>query len=497
MLAADSMLERLSWAKMAGITFNGKRDLWEAFGYDDTVTIQQYRMKYRRGGIAKRIVDALPNATWRGGIELIETENPKQVTAFEQAWIDLDRKYHLAATLNAVDILSRQSTFAALLLGAPGDLEQEMPRGKELLYVKPYLGNSDGSVQTSNNFAVAVQQMRYLSDVISIEEFETDAKNPRYGEPKFYRIRDLTQGAKAQNDLPKVHWSRVIHIADGCLENWVYGAPALEAVWNLIADLEKVTGGGAESFFQRANQGRVWNIDPEIQGLSDPEKQSMAEQIEKLQHGMLRDVRMRGVKVQSLGSDVAQFGPNADAILTQIAGTTTIPKRILTGSEMGELASSQDRDNWVDQVNGRREQYADPMIVRRIADRLITYGYLPEPKEYESRWGKIMNLTEAEKQAGALSWAQTVVQGKPVFTEDEIRDHWYGMDPLPPEVKNAIDEAKQQEQQAKQPQAAPGDQAAATEGDVVPRAAQELVDELEEALMREDVEGIQRVLAQC
>ena len=94
---------------------------------------------------------------------------------------------------------------------------------------------------------------------------------------------------------------------------------------------------------------------------------------------------------------MANFSNPADAILTQIAGSKAIPKRILTGSEMGELASSQDRDNWKDQINGRQTGYAGPYIVRPLVDRLIKYGYLPTPKkgprEYEVRCPQIQVLT--------------------------------------------------------------------------------------------------------
>jgi hypothetical protein len=117
-----------------------------------------------------------------------------------------------------------------------------------------------------------------------------------------------------------------------------------------------------------------------------------------------------------------------------------MPKRILTGSEMGELASSQDRDNWKDQVNGRQTQYAGPYIVRPLVDRLIAYGYLPPPAkgvdEYEVTWPHMQVMTDAEKADGALKWAQTnQTMGEVVYTNDEIREHWQGFEPLDDEEK--------------------------------------------------------------
>ena len=51
------------------------------------------------------------------------------------------------------------------------------------------------------------------------------------------------------------------------------------------------------------------------------------------QHQQTRFISTQGVDVNPLGSDTADFSPNADAILTQIAGATGYPKRILTGSQ--------------------------------------------------------------------------------------------------------------------------------------------------------------------
>jgi hypothetical protein len=52
-------------------------------------------------------------------------------------------------------------------------------------------------------------------------------------------------------------------------------------------------------------------------------------------------------------------------------------------------------------------------------------------------------MSDMEKAQGAQLWAQTnQTMGKPVTTEDEIREHWLGLEPLTEEQKQAIaDEA--------------------------------------------------------
>ena len=58
------MFQRLTMTR-AGITFSGRRDLYETLGYLRTLRYEDYYQRYRRGCIASRIIDAFPAATWR------------------------------------------------------------------------------------------------------------------------------------------------------------------------------------------------------------------------------------------------------------------------------------------------------------------------------------------------------------------------------------------------------------------------------------------------
>lgn len=441
-LVASVMLERYQFMRQAGLSFDGERDMYRVLGYDRMVTIRQYREEYARGGIATRIVDALPDATWRGDLELIEDENPEKLTPFEESWETLDNRLNVKSMLNRVDKLSQLSTFAVLLIGAEGNLEEELPKatkGQEsLLYFAPFLGG--GHPLNQRNQAPNAEM--FDADA-KIHEWETDPANPRFGLPKFYTLKRTN--IHDPNFMRPVHHSRVLHVADGCLEDEVFGKPALEKVWNLLKDLEKVTGGGAEAFWLRANQGLHLDIakDMALDATKDTVA-SLKEQAELYAHQQTRWLRTRGVTVATLGSDVANFGPPAESILTQISGASKIPKRILTGSEMGELASSQDRENWKDQVVGRQTGYAAPFIVRRLVDRLVKYGYLEAPKKadtYEVRFSSIVTMTEQEKVEGAKGWAAVnATYRAPVFTDAEIREKWADKAPLTPEQRQEMKE---------------------------------------------------------
>jgi hypothetical protein len=416
--------------------------MYSVLGYDDVLTTSKIRARYERGGIAGRIVDAMPKATWREGFQIIEDENPDISSKFELAVKALDSRLELSAKFMKVDVLASLSTFAVLLIGtADGQLDQPLPKGNGkpdgIIFLQPYSGGGGLRGKTVRNRTIADD-----ADCL-VESYVTDAKDPRYGLPQTYQLRRVNAADVSAQRV--IHHTRILHVAHDTLDDNVYGAPTLERVWNLLDDLDKVTGGGAEAFWLRANQGTALKVDADA-ALSPDEKAQLKTEVEEWHHQIRRFMVMRKTELQTLGSDVTDFGGPADAILTQIAGAKAIPKRILTGSEMGQLASSQDRENWRDQVHGRQKVEAGPYIIKPFIQRLLDFNYLPQPKikgVWKIEWPVIDAMTEDEKSSGALKWSQTKMgDGKPVFSEAEIREKWYGLEPLPAEVQAAIEEGQ-------------------------------------------------------
>jgi hypothetical protein len=423
----DVLLDRQAFMQMAGLQFDGRRDLYQIFGYDRIITAHQYREVYLRGGVAKQIVEAFPKATWRGGVEVYEDEDASVSTPFEQAFEVLEKKHHIFNTLLSADILAGLSTYSVILIGAPGNLQEELPKGNpdSLLYLAPFWGGG-GPGDQSRSTSMRTQ----ASDTdVTIESFEVDPSQPRFGEPLTYRIRrtDISSPMLAR----EVHWSRVVHICEGALDSSVYGTPTLESIWNLLMDLEKVTGGGSESYFQRAKHALHLNIDKDT-AFSPDDLTALKTKLDEFQHNITTALPTRGVDVKMLEAAVANFSPAVDSIIKQIAGSKGIPQRILTGSEMGTLASEQDAANFDSRVQDRRTGYAGPMIARRLIDRLIDYGYLPTPKQYDIGWPVEENMDEAGRAAFAEQLAKVnQTFGALVFTQDEIREKAFDLEPLP------------------------------------------------------------------
>jgi hypothetical protein len=413
--AGSDLMSRFNLASAAGLTFGGKRDLYSVLGYPRALSPKDYRDRYKRGDIAARIVEAFPEATWSGGLELVEDENPKALTPFEAEMDALDKRLGVWSVFNRVDILAGLGEFAIVLIGAAGKLEEELPpmsSQEEILYLTPY-----------------------GPDEVQIETCDENTESPRFGMPLTYTVqRSTTTGARAVAGRSaftrKVHWTRVLHFADGILEDAVFGTPRLEKVWNRLDDLDKIVGGGSEAFWLRIHQGYHWNVEKDVKIGPDQIKKLEAE-AEEFSHQLRRSIATRGMKLEVKGSDVSTFNNQVMSIISLVSGATGIPQRILLGSERGELASTQDKENWNERVKARRAKVGDPHV-RQFVERVTGVGAVPTPVEYDIRWPEIKTLTQDEQAKVASAWAGlSGAAGGVVVTPEEIRDRVLGLDPLP------------------------------------------------------------------
>jgi hypothetical protein len=400
-----------------GLLFGGKRDFYAALGYKKELGPEDYRARYERGDIASRIVEAFPNDTWGGIGELIEDEDPTKVTPFEDAWFTLDDRLKIWSVFRRADILAGLGQYAVILIGATGNLDQplsEKLRPEDILFLQPY-PQAD----------------------MPIEEFDDDPSSERFGRPIYYKLKGQRTNLKGKQDR-KVHYSRCIHVADSALDDEIYGQPRLMKAWNRLDDLDKLVGGGSEAFWLRAHQGYQFDLDKDSK-LTPKAEEKLQEEVQDFLHGMSRALRTKGVTVNALGSDVADFKNNAESVLQLISAATTIPVRILVGSERGELASTQDRDNWQERVKNRRTEFAGPHVVRVLVDKFIKLGVMPEPEEYEIRW-PIHELSDDERAALGVKYAEVNQKaGETVLTADEIRDRAFGMEPLEIDEEEELD----------------------------------------------------------
>jgi hypothetical protein len=110
-------------------------------------------------------------------------------------------------------------------------------------------------------------------------------------------------------------------------------------------------------------------------------------------------MKLQGIDVQQLTPQIADPSQHLDVQLQMISAATSIPKRILLGSERGELASGQDDTNWNDVLTQRRSEFCDQVILRPLIDKMIQAGVLSEPgaEGYNVNWPPLYARTDKEK----------------------------------------------------------------------------------------------------
>jgi hypothetical protein len=162
-------------------------------------------------------------------------------------------------------------------------------------------------------------------------------------------------------------------------------------------DLEKLTGGSAEMFWRGARPGYQGKVDPEYM-LTDAQRDTLQTQVDEFEHNLRRILINEGIDLQGLAQQVSDPDNHVDIQMQMISAVTGIPKRILTGSERGELASTQDRENWFSYIGQRREEFAEASIIRPFVDKCVECKILPEAEEdYSIQWTPLFEESDKDK----------------------------------------------------------------------------------------------------
>lgn len=422
-----------------GMTHNGQRDTWSIFGYPDTLAIKDFRDKYKRGDIATRIVDAYPNECWANKPLIVENEEEQDLTPWETTVNTLLDEIDFWQKVKKLDTLVNLGRYAVLYIGfADGkDLKESVSKGTKPIYVKPL-----------------------AEDVAVIKTFVTDPQNKRFGLPETYELT-LTDGTDLANEIKRiVHYSRVLHVAERTLDKEYLGQSVLEPIWNKLIDLEKVSGGSAEIFWLNARGGMSLEAEADADLGDKTDKENLKKEIEAYQHNLTRVMRTKGLTIKPIVQKVESPKDQFDICISLIAGTTAIPKRILLGNEAGELASSQDENNWNKQVKNRQINFCEPHIINKFIDYMIELKIIKEPalKKYTCEWPSLTNISAkdkaeiATKKASAIATyansptAETIIPPKQ-FVEDvlEMQYREDEIDKIIAEENAAIDRSLEEE----------------------------------------------------
>lgn len=414
----DGLISRIRSAALSGFSHKGNRNLYETFGYDQEIEVKQIEAMYYRNDIANRIVRAFPQATWREEAIISDDDGDSDETSYfvknANDFISKNKIYHY---LERFDRLSGLGEYAILMMvfNDDDDLNEPLQDGDhELLYVQPYKETS-----------------------AQITKYVTNPKDPRFGLPEIYTINPRKDANKRQSHALNsfnVHHSRVIHVSEFLDEDDVFGTPRLMPIYNRLMDLEKVVGGSSEMFWQNGRGGVVMSVDKDA-NYDEAARDKMKEHAEEYEHELRRFMIGKGLTVSPISINVPDPKPNVDVLLDLISGTVGIPKRILTGSERGELSSSQDENNFASRVDERRTTFAAPMILEAFIQKMIDTGNITKPNgTFKACWESDAGLNEMQKADIMTKKTQAVATYSNSASSDimpvgEFREKILGLEP--------------------------------------------------------------------
>ena len=401
-------------SRALGFSFNGLRNLYQTFGYEDVVTYEQMLARFGRQDIVSRIASAYPDAVWARPPAITKNDGLKwDIAALDKHPINLYAK------INRADTLASMGKFAVLVLGfddirsseqmklplqrtrtlrRTSETDEKLAAGKlnKLLYVTPY---GYGSVQ--------------------IASMEDDASSPYFGQPKTYTITtamtengravpvDGNSARTAKGVKLEVHRDRVVHICEKALDNDLYGYPIVERVYNRLDDIEKTVGGSAEMFWLSGRNGMQLDVDKDVD-MTTEDAEKLRKEVDDFHNDLRRTLRTRGVNLKELGGRNINPEPVFNVIMSIISIATGIPQRIFIGSEQGKLASEQDRANWAIRVNDRRYLHAEPNVLFPLIAKLQYAGCVTQG-EYILEWPEAFQMSPLERAQTAAQQARSAV----------------------------------------------------------------------------------------
>lgn len=341
--------------------------------YPQDIEFKDYFSKYERQDLAYAIIERPIAYTWKGGVSIT---NPNVKTdTMQDTWKKLYDRLKLSVHFRTLDKLASIGKYAVMLLGfddvqTTSDFEKEVKKGsRELLYVQVY-SQVDAKVI----------------------DYDRNVNSERYGLPTIYQIQTKIENTTISF---RVHHSRIIHVVGEILTSFVEGKPVLEKVYNRLLDVEKITGGSAEMFWRGARPGYQGVVDKDYQ-IDTILESDLKSKINDYENDLSRVIMAEGFELKSLNSQVENPVNHLEAQINLISAATAIPKRILLGSERGELSSSQDATAWADVISDRRLYIAEMQIITPFIDICKRYNILPD-EDYIIEWETLYDISEKDK----------------------------------------------------------------------------------------------------
>ncbi len=375
--------------------------------YNANPQIQDYQDVYNRMSLGRRVVGIWPEECWQMEPEIFETEELRTKTDFEEQWEEMEDKLHVLTNLQTADEASGIGQFGIVLLGFNDKRELNLPVAGV---------RADGSRDTRFSKAELIYLRSLSQTYVTINKLETNGNSPRFGLPTEYQITfadpesiNKTGSSEVKKKDVKVHWTRVLHLAEKLVDSTVLSSPRLQPVYDRIFDIRKILGANGQGYWQTGFPG--FSIETQA-GIEAPDfdKETTKREVGNFLASQQRALLLEGLTAKPLNVTTPDPRPHYETHLEDICIGINVPMRIFKGSEEAKLASSQDQRTWSKRVRKRQLRYVNPFILRAFFERMFLVGAMTRPKKLFIEWPDLNAPTENDRATTAQKITEALVK---------------------------------------------------------------------------------------
>jgi hypothetical protein len=251
-----------------------------------------------------------------------------------------------------------------------------------------------------------VEAAPVYEDQLRVTAWHADPASPVYGKPAMYQYRSrLLQTGDTQGEPTEwldVHPSRVVIMAEGAVGSMFDGVPFLKAGYNALTDIEKISGGSAESYLKNSARALTFEYDkdasPEVvndDGSTSSVREAHENQVRKLNSNIDAAIVTQGAKAGVLQTSTSDPTGAFQLAANIFSASVGLPFTILFGQQTGRLASDEDQKGLAQRAMGRQTNEITP-VLEDVLKRLQAAGVLPAG-EFEIEWPDLMAPGDKEK----------------------------------------------------------------------------------------------------
>lgn len=397
--------------------FSGyKHNHYADFGWPEQLTFELFFQMYTRNPLAKGAVKKTARKVWKEYPKLVEYEQDHSTTDLEKELAKRFKKLRVWQKFAEAHRRAMVGRYSGIVLRFADDMDWDEEAG-------PVNSGLQGLVEV----------IPCWESQLKVSEWVTDPNAEDYGEPKMFLFNEAEIGGEttASGRTFSVHPSRVLIFSE---DGTVHGRSHLEAGYNDLLTLEKIAGSGGEGFYKMSKNSPVLEIDPEadlselaaaLDTTEDKIPEKMNENIEAWQKGFDKLLFLQGIEAKQLPVNMPNPQYFREGAIENYSSSWEMPKKIMTGMQTGERASTEDAAEWNNTCMGIRTDMVIPFI-ESFLERMVEFMILPE-RDWHLKWADLTEASMGEKIERAYKMADTNDKmyrstGQVAFLTEEIRD---------------------------------------------------------------------------